>query len=106
MDLAIAERVSEGHQNLAVGGIAVVPSDSKVSPGDAETLEGFVGAVRSGHPVDERCRSTRDLRGRRWRRFRLRSRLRLRLNRGSIGLQLIGVRCLRVARGGWIRPGR
>ena len=52
-----------------IGGIAVVPRNPEVSPGDPETLQGFVRAVRSGHPVDERRRRPRD-RGRRRSRIR------------------------------------
>src|SRR5260370_42505858 len=100
LDGAIAEGVTEGHEDLMVAGIAVVPKDPEVGPGDAETFEGVVGAVRSGHPVDERRRSPADRRGR-WlrRRRRLRPRYRLRLSRSPVGLQRSGIRDLWVARG-------
>lgn len=40
--LAVAEGVTEGHQHLAVDGIAVVPGNPEVGAGDAETLQRFV----------------------------------------------------------------
>src|SRR6202012_5303992 len=73
---AIAEGVAKGHKNLTIAGIAVVPRNSEVGPGDAEPFEGVIRAVRPGHVVDERGRSTPDRgRRRRWRRNGLRKRL-------------------------------
>src|SRR5271165_2195655 len=73
---AIAEGVTEGHQNLAIGWIAVIPGDPEVGSRDTEPFEGVIRAVRSGHEVDKRGRGTRDRgRRRRWRRDGLRNRL-------------------------------
>jgi len=58
-DLAVAKSVAEGHEGLPVGG-SPCPNDPEVGSGDPETLQGFIGAVWSGHPVDERCRRPRD----------------------------------------------
>src|ERR1700739_797855 len=87
VNLAIAERVTKGHEGLSVPGITVVPDDPEVGAGDAETLEGLVRAVRPGHPVDERCRCPSDRGRRRWCGCRLRRRLRLRRNCGCVRLQ-------------------
>ena len=54
-DTAVADRIAEGHQHLIVAGIAVVPHDPEVGPGDGETFDGLVRALRPGHPADERC---------------------------------------------------
>src|SRR5262249_16683503 len=103
--LAVAEGVAEGHQHLAIAGIAVIPGNSEVGSGDTEAFQGLIGAVRSGHPVDDRRRGTRDVR--RWRGCRPRCRLRgLRLHRSHVRTQLTGVGWWRYARGGRIRPGR
>src|SRR5271156_1685868 len=73
---AIAEGVTEGHQNLSVAGIAVVPGDPEVGSRDTEPFEGAIRAVRSGHEVDERGRGTGDPGGgRQWCRHGLRNRL-------------------------------
>lgn len=53
IDSAVAECVAEDHEHLTVGGIAVIPRNSEVGPGDAEAFQGLVGAVRSGHPLGE-----------------------------------------------------
>lgn len=57
IDSAVAECVAEDHEHLTVGGIAVIPRNSEVGPGDAEAFQGLVGAVRSGHPLGEGCGS-------------------------------------------------
>src|ERR1035441_7817117 len=94
MDAAIAEGVAEGHQDLAVPGITVVPGNPEVCPGDAETFECSVGAVRTGHVVDQRRRSPCDP-GRRWRWHR-------------VGLRgyLVSIRGRLVGRGGGDRRRR
>ena len=43
VDAAVAECVAEGHQHLVVGGIAVVPHDPEVGPGDGERLRVLLG---------------------------------------------------------------
>ena len=50
---AVAEGVTEGHQDLPISGITVVPRNPEIRAGDAESLEGSVRAVRPGHEVDE-----------------------------------------------------
>lgn len=45
IDSAVAECVAEDHEHLTVGGIAVIPRNSEVGPGDAEAFQGLVGAV-------------------------------------------------------------
>lgn len=62
-DAAVTVGVTEGHQHLAVHRISVVPHDSEIGPGDREPLDRLVGAVRAGHPADDR-RAGRRARGR------------------------------------------
>src|ERR1700741_3188540 len=83
-DLAVAKCVTKGHEDLTVGGIAVVPGDPEVGSGNAETLQGFIGAVWSGNPVDKRCRRPRDGGGGRGCGLRRRLRCRLRRGRGPV----------------------